>query len=72
MPSNKNADAISRQHPPSAQDMEAMVPGILLPEPLHHILQLGKVEATQTAIAVLPNRTVADIRSLQQADPVIQ
>ncbi|KAK9515992.1 hypothetical protein VZT92_026587 [Zoarces viviparus] len=70
--SNQNADALSRQHPPGEPDMGAMVPGTLLPEPLQRALQLGKIEATQAAVTVLPNRTLSDICSLQQADPVIQ
>lgn len=42
----KNPDALSRQHPPGAQDMEAMLPGTSLPEPLQQALRFQKSKAT--------------------------
>lgn len=39
---NKNADALSCQRPPSVRDMEAMLPGTSLPEPLQQVLQVHK------------------------------
>uniref|UniRef100_A0A667ZAE4 Gypsy retrotransposon integrase-like protein 1 n=1 Tax=Myripristis murdjan TaxID=586833 RepID=A0A667ZAE4_9TELE len=70
--SNKNADALSRQHPPGPQDMEAMLPGTAMPKPLQQALRLRKVEATQAAIVAMPQHTSTEICALQQADPVIQ
>lgn len=69
---NKNADALSRQHPSGVQDMKAMLPGTSLPEPLQQALQLEESKATQAAIAALPHYTSANLCQLQQADPVLQ
>lgn len=66
--SNGNADALSRQHPPGSLDLEAVVPGTLLPDSLQH----AQVEAIQSAIATLPEYTPLDLGVLQQADPVIK
>ncbi len=70
--SNANADALSRRHPPEAQDMQAMVCGTLLPEPLQQVLQVDKIKATQVTVAALPHHPPSDIATLQQDDPVIQ
>lgn len=69
--SNGNANALSRQHPPSIQDLEAVVPGTLLPGSLQHA-QVNQVEAVQSAIVALPEYTPLDLSVLQQADPVIE
>uniref|UniRef100_A0A665U756 Gypsy retrotransposon integrase-like protein 1 n=1 Tax=Echeneis naucrates TaxID=173247 RepID=A0A665U756_ECHNA len=70
--SNQNADALSRQHPPGPQMLEAMLPGTAVPEPLQQALGLTKVSAGQAAIVALPQHTSPEICALQQADPVIQ
>uniref|UniRef100_A0A3B3SEI7 Gypsy retrotransposon integrase-like protein 1 n=1 Tax=Paramormyrops kingsleyae TaxID=1676925 RepID=A0A3B3SEI7_9TELE len=70
--SNKNADALSRQHPLSASEMEGIVPGTLLPGPLRQALQSRQVEGTQAAITVLPRHSPVDICVLQQADPILK
>lgn len=70
--SNKNADALSRQHSPGPSDLAAMLPGTLLPKPLQQALKMDKTVVTQATMAVLPEKTPDDIRTLQQADPVIQ
>lgn len=69
---NKNADALSRQHPVGVQDLEIMVPGTALPEPLREVLQGKKREVTQEAVMALPNHTISEISVFQQADPTIQ
>lgn len=69
---NTNADALSRQRPPDAPDMEAMLPGTSLPEPLQQALQVQRSHATQAVIVALPHHAPADLRALQQADPVIR
>lgn len=69
---NKNADALSHQHPPGAQDMEAMLPGTSLPEPLQQALQVQRSKATQAAIVALPRNAPSGLCTLQQADPVIR
>ena len=68
--SNRNADALSRQHSPGPLDIAAMLPDTPLPEPLH--LKVSKTVVTQATVTVLPEKTSDDIRTLQQADSVIQ
>uniref|UniRef100_A0A3P8S9K2 Gypsy retrotransposon integrase-like protein 1 n=1 Tax=Amphiprion percula TaxID=161767 RepID=A0A3P8S9K2_AMPPE len=70
--SNKNADALSRQHQPGVQDLEVMLPGTSLPLPLQQALQLEGPEVTQTVVVALPQHLPANVCALQQADPVIQ
>ena len=70
--SNRNADALSRQHSPGPSDMAAMLPGTPIPEPLQQALKVSKAVITQATVTVLPEKTPDDIRTLQQADPVIQ
>ncbi|XP_077944044.1 uncharacterized protein LOC144388217 [Gasterosteus aculeatus] len=65
--SNRNADALSRQHPPGPLDMTAMLPGTPLPEPLRQVLKVNKTVVTQATVTVLPERTPDDIHNLQQA-----
>ncbi|XP_034080600.1 uncharacterized protein LOC117551727 [Gymnodraco acuticeps] len=68
--SNGNADALSRQHPPGVQDLEAMLPSTSLPLPLRQALPVA--QATQAAVIALPHHTQSDMEALQQADPVLQ
>lgn len=70
--SNRNADSLSRRHPPGAPDLVAMVPGTFLPEPLLQALQVERAEATQASVAALPHHASSDIYALQQSDPAIQ
>ncbi|KAI3362646.1 hypothetical protein L3Q82_001630 [Scortum barcoo] len=56
--------------PPGPQDVEAMLPGTALPKPLQQVL--GRAEATQGVIVAMPQHTSAELRALQQADPVVQ
>ena len=69
---NKNADALSRQHPPETPDIQAMVRGTVLPQPLQQALQVDKVTAIQATVAALPHHPPSDIATLQHTDPVIQ
>ena len=70
--SNKNADALSRQHPPGSQDLKMMVSGTSIPEPLRQVFQCEDVSASQAAIAALPHHASPDLQALQRADPVLQ
>ena len=70
--SNKNADALSRKHPPGPKDLEVMIPGTSVPEPLRQVLQRETTPANQAAIAALPHHAPSDLQALQQADPVLQ
>ncbi|KAI3370054.1 hypothetical protein L3Q82_024855 [Scortum barcoo] len=67
---NQNADALSSQCLVGPQDVEAMLPGIAMPKSLQQVL--GRAEATQAAIAAMPQHTSFKLCALQQADPVIQ
>ncbi|TWW73497.1 Retrovirus-related Pol polyprotein from transposon 412 [Takifugu flavidus] len=69
---NKNADALSRKHPVGPQDLEVMVSGTSIPEPLRQALQGQSQSASQAAIAALPHHAPADLQALQQADPILQ
>ena len=68
--SNRNADALSRQHPPGPQIVEVMLPGTAVPQPLQQALGL-KVEVSTATIVALPQHTSPEICALQQSDPVI-
>ena len=70
--SNKNADALSRKHPPGPTNLEVMFPGTSVPEPLRQVLQRETTPANQAAIAALPHHAPSDLQALQQADPVLQ
>jgi len=45
--SNKNADALFRQHPPGVQDLESLLPVTSLPKPLQQALQFPRSAASQ-------------------------
>lgn len=68
---NRNADALSRQHPPAVQDLDAMISGTSLPQPVRQALQAKRATAIQTAVVALPHHTSSDICALQQADPIL-
>lgn len=70
--SNANADALSRQHPSGPQDVEAMLPGTVMPKPSQQALGLKKAEVAQASIAAMPQLTTSELRVAQQADPVKQ
>lgn len=69
---NRNADALSRQHPLDSSMLGDLLPGTAVPR----AVQQGAgtqvaVQATQAVITALPSYTTAELSSLQQADPVI-
>uniref|UniRef100_A0A3B1J0Z4 Gypsy retrotransposon integrase-like protein 1 n=1 Tax=Astyanax mexicanus TaxID=7994 RepID=A0A3B1J0Z4_ASTMX len=66
--SNKNADALSRQHPPGP-GLEEYLPGTSLPVPVQQASQVHPlISATQTVVSLLAGSSSLDIRSLQDAD----
>ncbi|XP_060719718.1 retrovirus-related Pol polyprotein from transposon 412 [Tachysurus vachellii] len=71
--SNKNADALSRQHPTDHSVVESLLPGTEIPL---SVKQTGGVEsifqATQAVVTVLPSHSAVDLGTLQTADPVIE
>lgn len=72
-PSNRNADALSRQlHP---QSPSGLLPGVKIPQEVQDQTDVGQlgdaVVATCRAIGAFPSRPKADLISLQAADPVI-
>ena len=70
--SNKNADALSRQHPPGVQDLESLLPATSLPKPSQQALQFPRSAASQATMVALPQHTPSDIGILQRIDPVIR
>ena len=55
-----------------ARDGKPWSPAVHSPKPLQRALQLGRTEATQTIITVLPRRASGDVATLQQTDPATQ
>lgn len=51
---NRNADALSQQHPPALQDLDAMMPGTSLPQSVQQALQAKRATAIQSAMVALP------------------
>ena len=69
--SNRNADALSRQHPVGPTELQGLVPGTAIPS----VLQLAvppELVATQATMTALPGHSLSDLKSLQTADTVIQ
>lgn len=61
--SNGNADALSRQHLPSASDMQDLVPGTPLPQLLQQVnSDVNGSYASQLAMFALPSHAPADLR----------
>lgn len=70
--SNRNADALSRQHPVAGGIPEGLVGGSAVPASLHQAISVGRgAQAVVSTMSVLPGYSVLDICSLQEADPVI-
>uniref|UniRef100_A0A667Y9Z6 Gypsy retrotransposon integrase-like protein 1 n=1 Tax=Myripristis murdjan TaxID=586833 RepID=A0A667Y9Z6_9TELE len=70
---NRNADALSRQHPASASVKDYVASGIPIPEPLQQAIDANQAtQAIQTTISVLPCHTQTDLRVLQETDPIIR
>ena len=71
--SNRNADALSRQHPSGSTELQGLVPGTALPTALQRTVPTAPVAlATQATMTALPGHSLSDLRSLQAADGVIQ
>ncbi|CAI5643241.1 unnamed protein product [Oreochromis niloticus] len=73
--SNKNADALSRQHPAEVTSVNELgiVSGTALPAPLQQVFGVKPLtEAVQATISVFPGHAPSDLRVLQEADPIIQ
>lgn len=69
---NQNADSLSRQRLDPAPDATlAAFPGIVLPSVLQEAVGERLQPATQSAIMVLPGRSAADMKRLQELDPTI-
>lgn len=69
--SNRNADALSRQHP-AGPVLEGMIPGSSLPEPLQQVASIRPPnECVQASITAFPGHTSADLRGLQEVDAVL-
>uniref|UniRef100_A0A8C5C0T7 Gypsy retrotransposon integrase-like protein 1 n=1 Tax=Gadus morhua TaxID=8049 RepID=A0A8C5C0T7_GADMO len=71
--SNQNADALSRQHPPSATDSKLVASGSHVPEPLKQFFKPDQtIRATQATITVFPSHSPSDLCTLQEVDPAIK
>ncbi|XP_041862171.1 uncharacterized protein LOC121653037 [Melanotaenia boesemani] len=68
---NRNADALSRQHPAPASTSDLVSSGLQVPEALHQAVEVQKSEATQIGISAFPCHTLSDLCALQEADPSI-
>lgn len=68
--SNRNADALSRQHPASTNITDYVASGISIPEPLQQAI--GANQVAQATISAFPCHTQSDLRVLQEADPTIK
>lgn len=71
--SNRDADALSWQHPMDHNVVESWLPGTEIPL---SVKQTGGVEtilqATHAVVTVLPSHSATDLGTLQKADPVIE
>lgn len=71
--SNRNADALSRQHPSGSIELQELVPGTTLPMTLQTAVPPEQpVQATQATITALPGHSLSDLQTLQAGDTVIQ
>lgn len=71
--SNKNADALSRQRVSGSDVVVQSLPGTLVPTSLQKAWHSEPVvTATQTMVSVFPSHSVADVSSLQEADPLLR
>lgn len=71
--SNRNADALSRQYMSSAGLREYTLPGTLVPQCIQPApAQDAEVQATLSAVSVLPRQSPSDLKSLQEADPLLK
>ena len=70
--SNRNADALSRQQEPSSLEEAGLMAGTALPLSLRQEGQPPSITVVQSVVSALPGLASPDIRSLQDADPVIQ
>lgn len=71
--SNRNADALSRQHAPGSHQLSVSLLGTSVPISLQQELPPALLtSATQSVVSVLPSHSVADLRSLQEVDPLLK
>lgn len=71
--SNRNADALSRQLAPDSHQLSDSLLGTSVPSSLQQDQpQPLLASATQSVVSVLPSQSTADVRSLQEADPLLK
>ena len=66
---NQNADALSRQCP--SNDIVVVGPGTPVPKAVRQAAVMNPVLAAQSTISAVPERSTADLVTLQGADPTI-
>ena len=70
--SNRNADALSRQYLSGSGLAEDVVPATSIPRALQLVARPDpRVVAIQGVISAFPSHPAADIRALQEADPLV-
>uniref|UniRef100_A0A8C2HMT4 Gypsy retrotransposon integrase-like protein 1 n=1 Tax=Cyprinus carpio TaxID=7962 RepID=A0A8C2HMT4_CYPCA len=70
--SNGNADALSRQNPVIQGEVKELAAGVTIPESLRQVIGTGvAAQADVRAVSALPGYSALDLRSMQEADPVI-
>lgn len=71
--SNRNADALSRQHQFSQETRDNFLPGTVIPAMVRQAAEAEPVvQVNQAVITALPSFSIEDLSSLQEADPDIQ
>ncbi|KAL7870478.1 hypothetical protein SRHO_G00079750 [Serrasalmus rhombeus] len=69
---NRNADALSRQHPSEPSGTADLAPGTAIPTLLRRALAAEPlVGVTQAAMIALPGHTLSEVCVMQRTDPVI-
>ncbi|XP_016300864.1 uncharacterized protein LOC107657336 [Sinocyclocheilus anshuiensis] len=70
--SNGNADALSRQNPVFQGEVKELAASVAIPESLQQAIGTGcGVQADVRAVSALPGYSASNMRSMQEADPVI-
>lgn len=70
--SNVNADVLSRQYPVFQGEAKELAAGVAVPESLQQAIGPGcAVQADVRTVSALPGYSASDLRSMQEADPVI-
>lgn len=70
--SNRNSDALLCQHCSGIDQLEALLPGTLVPSSIREAVYQPQMKVLQAAVTAFPGHSSSDIRALQESDIVIQ